>query len=363
MTNQFQSLAFEVVPDEVAEVRFPGDALALTPTRPAARAPHSPEAGPAPAILQPGNRLGQYRLLERLGQGGMAVVFKAVHILLRRVVALKILPAEHLGDKRAVARFRQEMRALGRLGHPHIVQASDARLVRGIPFLVMEFVEGLDLARLVGRAGPLAVPDACELTRQTAVGLQHAHAHGLVHRDLKPANLMLAAPGQVKILDLGLALWYGEPYRNGQAATGGGVVGTADYMAPEQARGVPVDGRADLYSLGCTLFELLSGRTPFSGPRQQTVAQKLRAHVRAALPSVQRLRPEVPRALAQVLGRLLAKDPADRWGEAAEVEAALRLFTGGSDLTRLLRTWEPRPDTTVGNPLTGPATMDYRPNP
>ena len=157
---------------------------------------------PASAMPQ---TLGEYQLLEELGRGGMGRVYKALHTKLDRVVAVKVLPRGRVGDHQAIARFEREMKAVGRLAHPNIVQAHDAREIDGTPVLIMEFVDGLDLAEIVRRIGPLPVAEACELVRQTALALQCAHEHGLVHRDIKPSNIMLARSGEVKLLDLGLA--------------------------------------------------------------------------------------------------------------------------------------------------------------
>ena len=215
-------------------------------------------------------QLGEYRLVEKLGEGGMGVVYKAVHTELDRVVAVKVLPAGRLGDDESMARFHREIKAIGRLDHPHIVRAFDARRIGETHFLVMEFVEGPDWEHLVRRRGPLRVADVCELGRQAALGLQHAHEHGLIHRDIKPSNLMLTREGQVKILDLGLARIQGGAVS--QALTiSGQIMGTPDYIAPEQScDSHNVDIRADLYSLGCTLYKLLAGalrsRTPLTPP-------------------------------------------------------------------------------------------------
>ena len=162
--------------------------------------PSPRQKGPFPVPSQ----LGEYQLLEELGHGGMGTVYKALHTKLDRVVALKVLVKGRVEDGRAIARFEREMKAIGRLDHPQIVRAHDAREIEGRPVLIMEYVEGLDLARLVGRAGRFRVSDACELARQAAVGLQYVHEHGLVHRDIKPSNLMLTPRGEIKILDLGL---------------------------------------------------------------------------------------------------------------------------------------------------------------
>ena len=167
-------------------------------------------ADTAPAIdvtEQPesGKRLRDYRLVRKIGEGGMGTVYQAVHVHLAKPVALKILPSDKLQSKQSVKRFRQEMRAVGRVNHPNVVSASDAGTIDGQHFLVMELVQGADLARIINDQGSLAVADACEIVRQAATGLQHAHDNGLVHRDVKPSNVMLTIDGNVKLLDLGLA--------------------------------------------------------------------------------------------------------------------------------------------------------------
>ena len=251
--------------------------------------------------------LGEYQIVEELGHGGMGRVYKALQTKLDRVVALKVLSPRRGPDRHAIARFEREMKAVGRLAHPNIVQAFDAREIDGMPVLIMEFVDGLDLEEIVRRVGPLSVAEASSLARQVALALQCAHEHGLVHRDIKPSNIMLSRSGEVKLLDLGLARVYAEvggglsqfsrpnkvaPPTDSPAAkmglspsaasvgvavelpppqasvneemTGTGqAMGTADYMAPEQASDSrTVDIRADIYSLGCTLYKLLSGRRP-----------------------------------------------------------------------------------------------------
>ncbi len=286
---------------------------------------------------EPPTQLREYRLLEKIGQGGMGAVYRATHTRLDKVVALKVLPAESMHDPGAVARFEREMKAVGRLDHPNIVRATDAGEVDGVHFLVMEYVEGANLSDLVNAYGPLPVADACELVRQAAVGLDNAHANGLVHRDIKPSNLFLTPAGTLKVLDLGLALLQESQSPGPDRTERGMLLGTFDYLAPEQgddAHGV--DGRADLYSLGCTLYHLLTGHPPFHGSACLTPAQKLKAHALAPVPPVREKRPDVPEALAAVLTRLLAKDPAARFGRAAEVAEALAPLTAGADLPALL---------------------------
>ena len=277
-------------------------------------------------------QLGEYRLVQKLGEGGMGVVYKAVHTELDRVVAVKVLPAGRLGDDESMARFHREIKAIGRLDHPHIVRAFDARRIGETYFLVMEFVDGPDWEHLVRRRGPLRVADVCELGRQAALGLQHAHEHGLIHRDIKPSNLMLTREGQVKILDLGLARIQGGAVS--QALTiSGQIMGTPDYIAPEQScDSHNVDIRADLYSLGCTLYKLLAGRAPFEDAAHATLSSKLRAHERESPPPITEFRRELPRSLVAILDRLLAKEPARRFSTPSELATALASLAVGSNL-------------------------------
>jgi uncharacterized protein (TIGR03067 family) len=297
---------------------------------------------PTPASLgleasAPLQNLGEYQLLEELGRGGMGRVYKALHTKLDRIVAVKVLPLARTDDPQAISRFEREMKAVGRLAHPHIVQAYDAREIDGTPVLIMEYVDGLDLAEIVRRVGPLPVADACELVRQTAVALQCAHEHGLVHRDIKPSNIMLSQTGEVKLLDLGLSRFYADAATADEMTGAGQAMGTADYMAPEQASDSrTVDIRADLYSLGCTLYKLLSGRAPFSGPDYRGTFDKLNAHVRQTPIPIRQLVPEVPEQLAAILGRLLAKDPKNRYAAPAEVAQAVEPFADESDLLDLI---------------------------
>ncbi|MGO9111808.1 MAG: protein kinase domain-containing protein [Thermoguttaceae bacterium] len=228
--------------------------------------------GAAPAIPSGrsicGRILGEYELIEELGHGGMGTVYKALHTKLDRVVALKVLTTGRTQDPRAIARFEREMKAIGKLDHHQIVRAYDAREIDSTPVLVMEYIEGLDLAEIVRRLGAVSVRDACAMARQAALGLQYVHEHGLVHRDVKPSNLMLTPQGVVKILDLGLARFHldqsppekttGTGQTVGSEMTGADqAMGTADYMAPEQtSNSRAADIRADIDSLGCTRYKL-----------------------------------------------------------------------------------------------------------
>jgi len=283
--------------------------------------------------------LAEYQVLEKLGEGGMGTVYKARHTRLDKLVAVKVLRREQMADPRSVARFEREMKAVGRVDHPHLVRAMDAREIDGTRFLVMEYVEGKNLAELVRHRGALRIPDACELARQVALGLQCAHDNGLIHRDVKPSNVILTPTGQVKILDLGLALLHAErpaePDQGDMTKTGA-AMGTADYVAPEQISDAhSVDIRADIYSLGCTLYTLLAGRPPFAGPQYKNHMDKMAAQLRDAPPSVQVARPDVPPELAAIIERMMAKDPTQRYATAKEVAEALTPFAVGADVARL----------------------------
>jgi serine/threonine protein kinase len=211
----------------------------------------------------------------------------------------------------------------------------------------MEFVEGIDLSSLLRSHGPVPVPDACEMIRQASVGLQHAFENRLVHRDIKPSNLMLSPPGVVKMLDLVLARLCDEGSGDGPLTEPGQVLGTVDYMAPEQAFGThPVDVRADVYSLGCTLYHLLAGRAPFGGPEYGSPMMKLLAHAQTPAVPIRGLRPEVTPELAALVDRLMAKDPKDRFDEPSMVASALEGFAAGADLHKLLSSVDPPFDRT-----------------
>ncbi|QDU30659.1 Serine/threonine-protein kinase PknB [Anatilimnocola aggregata] len=278
-----------------------------------------------------------YEILEKIGEGGMGAVYKARHSRLKKIVALKILPRDRVIGADSIARFEREMEAVGKLEHPHLVRAMDAGEADGMHFLVMEFVAGSDLSQLVKAQGPLAIADACELIRQSAAGLQHVHEQGLVHRDIKPSNLMLSPSGNVKILDLGLALLSGDGSPGGrELTTTGQMMGTLDYMAPEQGGDTHhVDIRADIYSLGASLYKLLTGVAPFGDRKFDTPVKKLMAlAVQEPLPIRDR-RPEIPAPLAAVVTKMLAKEPKDRYATPAAVAAALAPFTAGSNLVAL----------------------------
>lgn len=286
--------------------------------------------------------LGQYRILGKLGQGGMGAVYKALHTRLDKIVALKVLPEDRLEKSEAVARFLREMKAVGKIEHPHLVRALDAGEADGSYYLVMEHVDGIDLSKLLKEQGKLPVATACELVRQAALGLQAAHQRGMVHRDIKPANLMLArqdfGPPVVKVLDLGLARLVNDPAANEtELTTNNQIMGTIDYMAPEQADNIKdVDTRADIYSLGATLLTLLTGQPPYHAAGQQTFMQKLNTLANAPIPNVRTLRSDVPHGLVTVLEKMLAKDRTKRYQEPTEAAKALEPFAANANLAVLL---------------------------
>lgn len=276
--------------------------------------------------LAPGTVLGNYILEDRIGQGGMGEVFKARHRRMDRVVAIKVLSANLTRNEEAISRFHREVKAVAQLNHPHVVTAYDADEADGIHFLVMEYIEGASLMSLVATSGPLRISQAVECVIQAARGLACAHERGIVHRDIKPANLLLTEPGVVKVLDLGLAR-IGETTESPEIelTQAGVVMGTVDFMAPEQALDARrADPRADIYSLGCTLYFLLTGRTLFKG---DTPMQKLVAHREQPIPSLCAVRTEIPEALDAVLARMLAKNPEVRYPSMSAVIAALEPFS------------------------------------
>jgi hypothetical protein len=273
----------------------------------------------------PPRSLGEYDLLGPLGAGGMGEVYRARHRRLDKLVALKLLPGGAQQSPDRVSRFLREIKAIGNLDHINVVEAHDAGEEGGVVYLAMKLIEGIDLGRLVKDRGPLPVAEACEAARQTAVGLDYLHRRGLVHRDLKPSNLMRTPESVIKVLDLGLARWETAEEAREHLTAAGSIMGTPDYMAPEQIGGTDVDHRADLYGLGGVLFFLLIGRPPFA--HRKGLYEKLDAQVKEPPPDLRSLRPDVPAELANLVAGLLAKAPEQRPQSAAEVAAALARFT------------------------------------
>lgn len=340
----------------------------------------------------------RYRIVRQLGAGGMGVVYQAEHRLMERSVALKVISRALVDDAQAVERFRVEVKAAARLSHPNIVTAFDAEQAGDLHFLVMEFVDGLSLARQVEMRGPLPLQYACGFIRQVALGLQHAYEKGMVHRDIKPQNLMVTRAGRVKILDFGLARLArerSEPAGNrtappamagaaidpeatraflvdqaaslraslpGERASDGGLtaagstIGTPDYIAPEQiTNSRAADIRSDIYSLGGTFYFLLTGVPPFPGG---SIVDKLVAHHQTPPRDVRELRPDLPSEVAAIVQRMLAKDPRDRFQIPAEVAQALLPFsrspTAGAT-TLVAESRQPTDDSVEKNSAAKPA--------
>ncbi len=266
----------------------------------------------------------RFRVVRELGRGGMGVVYQAEHKMMERQVAIKVISKSVLDHPEALARFEGEVRAAAKLKHPNIVAAYDAERAGDLHMLVMEYVDGVDLAKVLKRKGPLPILNACHYVRQAALGLKHAHEEGMVHRDVKPQNLMLTPKGQVKVLDFGLARLASE--RKGAGLTqDGAFMGTPEYVSPEQATDArTADIRADIYSLGCTLYALLAGRPPFAG--EATPMKQVLAHIEKEAAPLSEVRPEVPAELSAVVARMLAKDPARRYQTPGDVAQALTPF-------------------------------------
>ncbi len=269
--------------------------------------------------------LGQYKVLDQIGAGGMGVVFQAEHMSMKRMVAIKVLPGDKANDEESLQRFYREARIVAALDHPNVVHAYDIDQAGDLHFMVMEYIEGESLEQIIRRKGPLPLHEAADYILQSARGLQHAHERGLVHRDIKPGNLLLDKTGVIKVLDMGLARFFEESSTLTTELCSGSVIGTADYMAPEQAvNSHDVDIRADIYSLGVTLYALLTGKPPWA---DATVTQKLLAHhMREPVP-MHVTRPDVPPEFAEIVGKMMAKQPANRYQIPAEVVDALTPWT------------------------------------
>ncbi len=301
--------------------------------------------------------IGPYTLLDRLGTGGVSEVYKAWDTARGRVVALKVLHRHLANRKSAVRQFEREMQALPRLNHPNVIRTFEAEEIGDLHYFAMEYVDGMDLQRFVQEVGPLSVESASEYVRQVAQGLQHAHQYGLVHRDIKPANLFLINPPLagtlgaalprrgpdplVKIIDWGLARIRVAPeisdgLLQSMDSEKGMLTGTADYVSPEQARDATiVDTRSDIYSLGCTFVYLLTGQPPFPG---RTLMQKLMQHQQAPPPPLRGVRPDVPEELEQLIHRMMAKDPAERYQIPLLIVSPLRKFGPGALAGSVIRT-------------------------
>ena len=275
----------------------------------------------------------RYEIAELIARGGMGEVYKAKHRVMDRTVALKVIKSKLMQNVEVVERFHREVKTAAHLSHPNIVTAYDAEQANGVHFLVMEHVEGTNLAELVKRDGPLDVAQACDYARQVAAGLQHAHEQRMIHRDIKPHNLMLTNDGTVKILDFGLAALSsktiaehdGDNAADSSLTRAGNVMGTPDFISPEQAVDAhQADIRSDIYGLGATLYYLISGQPPFS---TGGVKERLKDHRETKPVPVDRIRDDVPQDVADLIDRMLEKDPADRYQNPQELEAALKTLS------------------------------------
>ena len=285
---------------------------------------------------------GRYRLERRLGSGGMADVWLAEDQELGRNVAIKMLHERYAGDTQFVERFRREATHAAGLSHPNVVSIFDRGMAEGSYYIVMEYVEGRTLKELIVTRGSCPVPVAISYVRQVLAALRYAHRHGIVHRDIKPHNVLVDHEGRVKVADFGIAR-----AGSSQMTEAGSIIGTAQYLSPEQARGAPVDESSDLYSTGILLYELLTGELPFNGETPVEIAMK---HLSQVPPAPSTIRSEIPRDLDLVVLRALAKEPADRYRSAKELDRDLELVGRGepvADETEAAATMVLRGETTA----------------
>lgn len=295
----------------------------------------------------------RYEIVRLIGKGGMGDVYEAIHRKMERRVALKVINRELFQKAEAVNRFHREVKTAAQLSHSNIVISYDADQAGDFHFMVMEYVDGVDLSQTVKDQGALPIADACNYIRQAATGLQHAHERGMVHRDIKPHNLMVTEDGTIKILDFGLASLAPETISSPDAVAPqsdltvvGAIMGTPDFISPEQAKDVrQVDIRSDIYSLGATLYYLLSGRVPFENG---TVMHKLESHAQIDPVPLDEVRADVPGELVAITSRMMAKDLDERYLTPREVADALESF---------LRTWRPDEATSPGQETSGSGNM------
>ena len=283
------------------------------------------QTGPAAALPQPGDLIGAFLLEEAIGAGGMGAVFQAHDAQLDRHVALKLLPLDQTGDPEVVQRFYQEGRSAARLDHENIARVYSIGQDGPNHYIAFEYIEGITVRRRVDENGPLPVSEAVDITLQIAQALVHAASRGVVHRDIKPSNIILTPQGRAKLVDMGLARRFERDADHGLTQSGM-TLGTFDYISPEQARDPrDVDVRSDLYSLGCTLFQMLTGRPPFPGG---TVLQKLLQHQEEPPPEIRGLNPAVPAELAKIITKLMAKDPDRRYQSPEQLVRDLLAIAG-----------------------------------
>ncbi len=264
--------------------------------------------------------VGRYVILDRLGSGSMGRVYKAHHQMMDRQVAIKIIAPEIVSNDRVIARFQREMKLVGRLDHPNVIRAFDADQINRVLYIVMEYVQGQSLAQKL-RTSLVSPLEMVEFAVQAANGLGHAHNQGIVHRDIKPSNLLLTDDKQIKVLDLGLGVLMEADSSTSFATADGIAVGTVDYMSPEQACGREVDGRSDLFSLGCSMYHLMTGLLPYPG---DSPIERMGKRIAGRPVPIIEAKPDIPPSLVRVLDKLLALKPQDRFQTAAEVADALQ---------------------------------------
>jgi eukaryotic-like serine/threonine-protein kinase len=267
---------------------------------------------------------GRYVIIDRVGCGSMGRVYKARHLLMDRVVALKIIAPEFVASARKIARFQREIRLISRLDHPNVVRAFDADRIANVPYIAMEYVQGQNLNQRLYERGPLPLEDVIEYAAQAAEGLAHAHDQGVVHRDVKPSNLLLGIDRQLKVLDFGLAALMEIDSDDACRTNDGVAVGTIDYMSPEQTCGQEIDGRSDLYSLGCSMYHLMTQRMLFPGA---STIERLAHRAKGERLRIAEIHPEFPPGLVQVMEKMLAFRPQDRFQTALEAAEALWALT------------------------------------
>src|SRR5688572_12259883 len=264
-------------------------------------------------------RIGNCRIVEEVASGGMAVVYRAIHDTLGRTVAIKALKSSAAVEEHIATRFEREARSLANLQHENIISVYDFHRERGSLFIVMEYVQGIDLYDLLDRCGRLPYDVAAVIAMQTARALDYIHYRNIIHRDIKPANIMVSRQGGVKLMDFGIA----RDERFDDLTEAGTGIGTPAYMSPEQILGDKLDARSDLFSLGIVLYQMVTGRKPFVEDEQRSVMHKIRLekHVKA-----RKLNPEIPRELDKIIDKCLQKNPRERWRSAQQLVMALERF-------------------------------------
>src|SRR5215207_7571396 len=266
--------------------------------------------------LQPGQMLGNYRIISQVGQGGMATVYKAYQPSMDHHVAVKVLPSQLAESKEFVARFQQEARTIARLEHPHILPVFDYGESDGTAYFVMRYLEAGTLKDRMVAGRPLPLDEIDRIFTQLTDALSYAHSHGVIHRDLKPANALVDSDGNLFLTDFGIAKILEEA--SPRLTQTDAIMGTPAYISPEQAQGQPVDQRSDIYSLGIILYEMVTGRVPFMADTPLAIIFK---HVSDPLPLPSSIKPDIPASIEQVILKALAKDPKDRFSTAAEFAA------------------------------------------